>query len=367
MPLAEGKGKSEARTLPILRKLTAKNARLSTALNPLFAAALQDQAGRVGCKGDEMEYGYPVASMAHDTNGKTWRLVQDFDPASDLWHVAPVTGGKGICVALHDAAGQIVREGALSADLPLFLDGPDGVIRLDRVEIDGTLALFVPSAPLQPGHEYLVSQPDWKTGRAASPEEVAAMPALGAGTLLATPEGDMPIDWLRPGDRILTRDNGYQPLLWLAQHIVPRRAPPHSRPITLPHSHFSAEQPVQKLVISPGCPLLLAGAELELWFAESEMFARASDLAPQAAPAPGRQAMYSLLFDAPEVVLAGGVWTGTVHVDAAYLTLLPASVRAAVAPDLLKMHRQPARAWLSQGEVDLLTHQRIALHDRLAA
>ncbi|WP_417808502.1 Hint domain-containing protein [Thioclava sp.] len=304
-----------------------------------------------------MEFGYPVGSVAHDTATNSWRLAPDFDYATDLWQVAPVAKAEGVCVALYDPAGRVVTQGAFSADLPLFLEGPETAIRLDRVEIDGELVLLVPSAPLEPGHRYGVSYPDWQAGASATPEEIATLPALGGGTLIATNEGEIPIDWLRPGDKVLTRDNGYQPLLWLGQHIVPKRAPHELRPLTLGRDQFGKDQPAHQLVITPGCPVLLAGAELDLWFGESEMFAHASDLIGEPPRAPGRQAVYTLLFDAPEVVLAGGLWVGTVHADAAYLSLLPTGMRAVVAPYLLGLHQQPARACLAQWEVEMFTRE----------
>jgi len=314
-----------------------------------------------------MEFGYPVGSIAHDIASNSWRLAPDFDHATDLWQVAPLTKAVGVCVALCDPAGRVVTQGAFSADFPLFLEGPEAAIRLDRVEIDGELVLLVPSAPLEPGHRYGVSYPDWQTGASASPEEIASLPALGGGTLIATNEGEIPIDWLRPGDKVLTRDNGYQPLLWLGQHIVPRRAPQELRPLTLKPDQFGKDQPAQRLVVTPGCPVLLAGAELELWFGESEMFAHTSDLTDEAARAPGRQAVYTLLFDAPEVVLAGGLWIGTVQADAGYLSLLPASMRTMVAPYLLGLQLRPARACLAQWEVEMFTRESVKKKGMTAA
>jgi hypothetical protein len=314
-----------------------------------------------------MEFRYPVESVAHDAAANSWRLAPDFDHATDLWQVAPLANADGMRVALFDPAGRIVTQGAFSADLPLILEGPETAIRLDRVEIDGELVLLVPSAPLEPGHRYDVSYPDWQAGGSATPEEIATLPALGGGTLIATDEGEMPIDWLRPGDKILTRDNGYQQLLWLGQHIVPRRSPHELRPLRLESGQFGQDQPAQPLVITPGCPVLLAGAELELWFGESEMFARASDLIDEPPRAPGRQAVYTLLFDVPEVVLAGGLWTGTVHADSTYLSLLPTGMRAIVAPYLLGLHLQPARAYLAQWEVEMFTRESVKKKDTMAA
>jgi Ca2+-binding RTX toxin-like protein len=41
-----------------------------------------------------------------------------------------------------------------------------------------------------------------------------------SGTLIATPKGEVPIETLRPGELVLTRDNGPQPLVWIGQRYV---------------------------------------------------------------------------------------------------------------------------------------------------
>jgi hypothetical protein len=43
-----------------------------------------------------------------------------------------------------------------------------------------------------------------------------------SGTLIATPQGEVPIETLKPGDLVLTRDNGPQPLIWIGQRRVGR-------------------------------------------------------------------------------------------------------------------------------------------------
>ncbi|MEL7459745.1 MAG: LamG-like jellyroll fold domain-containing protein [Pseudomonadota bacterium] len=59
------------------------------------------------------------------------------------------------------------------------------------------------------------------------------------GTLIATPTGDMPVEHLRPGDLVLTRDNGPRPLVWVTSRSLGRgalSANPKLKPIWLsPH------------------------------------------------------------------------------------------------------------------------------------
>ncbi|WP_169583217.1 Hint domain-containing protein [Rhodobacter capsulatus] len=311
-----------------------------------------------------MDYGYPVSVLGFDAEHGLWSLDHDFDAATMLWQL--VHGDTG--TELRDAMGHVVAEGQMTADVPLVLQKPDGgTIRLDRIEIAGVLCLYMASERLTPGIDYLEAEPFALPARAASPEEIAALPCLGGGTTIATAEGPMPIDWLRPGDRVLTRDNGYQPLLWVGQHTMPRRAPAETRPLLLAAACFGAAQPERDVLLSPGTGVLLAGHELELWFGESEMFARARDALPKAEAGAGPQKLYSMLLASPEIVLAEGMWVSSVHADAGYLSLLPDRIRGAIAPRVRAGHDDPARAWLENWEVAMFRRERLARARRVAA
>lgn len=311
-----------------------------------------------------MEYGYPVSVLGFDAEHGLWSLDHDFDAATMFWQV--VHGEAG--AELRDAMGHVILQGAMTADVPLVLQDPaGGTIRLDRIEIDGVLCLYMPSEALIPGIDYVEAEPFALPARAASPEEIADLPCLGGGTMIATAEGPVPIDWLRPGDRVLTRDNGYQPLLWVGQHTMPRRAPAETRPILLAAACFGEALPEQDVLLSPGCGVLLAGHELELWFGESEMFAKARHALPKAEAGAGSQKLYSMLLATPEVVLAEGMWVSSVHADAAYLSLLPDRIRSAIGPRVKVGHVDPVRAWLEDWEVAMFRRERLARARRVAA
>jgi hypothetical protein len=311
-----------------------------------------------------MEYGYPVAVLGFDAERKLWSLDHDFDADTMLWQI--VHGPAG--AELRNPLGIGAVQGTMTADVPLILQKPEGgTIRLDRLEIDGVLCLFMPSERLIPGQDYAEAEGFALPARAASPEEIAGIPCLGTGTMIATADGPVPIDWLRRDDRVLTRDNGYQPLLWVGQHTMPRRAPPETRPLRLAAACFGETLPERDVLLSPGTGVLLAGHELELWFGESEMFARACHAEPGAEAGPGRQQLYSLLFATPEVVLAEGMWVSSVQADAAYLSLLPDRLRGTIAPRVQAGHAGPVRAWLEVWEVEMFRRERLARARRLAA
>ena len=311
-----------------------------------------------------MDYGYPVSVLGFDAERGLWSLDHDFDTATMLWQLVHGEAGS----ELRNAMGHVVATGQMTADVPLLLQKPDGgTIRLDRIEIAGVLCLFLASEPLTPGIDYAEAVPFALPARAAGPEEIATLPCLGSGTRIATAEGPTPIDWLRPGDRVLTRDNGYQPLLWVGQHTMPRRAPPETRPLRLSAACFGEALPEREVLLSPGTGVLLAGHELDLWFGESEMFARACHAQPMAEAGTGSQKLYSMLFASPEIVLAEGMWVSSVQADAAYLSLLPDRLRGAIAARVAAGHAGPARPWLEDWKVAMFRRERLARARRVAA
>lgn len=119
-----------------------------------------------------------------------------------------------------------------------------------------------------------------------------ADPWLAAGTAIATPNGAMPIEALRPGMMVETLDNGPQPV---------RAVRAGSKPapwVTLQ----APDGPVQA---APGQPVLMAGWEVELYFATEEALAPAGSLAEETSETIAQG--FQLVLDRPEIVYAGGL------------------------------------------------------------
>ncbi|MER5170925.1 Hint domain-containing protein [Thioclava sp. GXIMD2076] len=309
-----------------------------------------------------MDMGYPISAIIRDRDEQVWTLRSDFQPENMLEILF-----EGEIAVLRDPDGQALARGYLTADIPVLLESTSGTLRLDRIEIDGQLCLYIPSDVMTPGIPYREASQSSSGARAASPEEISNMPCLAGGTLIATDEGPQPIDWLRPGDRVLTRDNGYQPLLWLGHHTMPRRAPLATQLMSVSAELLGPNLPERELVMSPRTGVLLAGPELELWFAEAEMLAQADHLAPHSPRLEGRRMVYSLLFTAPELVLAEGMWVATVQADSPYMSLMPPRVRTSLAPQLAQYHDLSARVWLADWEAEMFCKDRRARQDRIAA
>lgn len=81
------------------------------------------------------------------------------------------------------------------------------------------------------------------------------------GTMIATPEGPRAVETLAPGDRVETRDNGAQPLVWRGETRLSGAElylHPHLRPLRIAAGALPGGRPEADLMVSPGHRLLMA-------------------------------------------------------------------------------------------------------------
>ena len=129
--------------------------------------------------------------------------------------------------------------------------------------------LFVSDAPLDPGVTYTFGT--FNTDGATPYSSL--VPCFTAGTHILTQRGQRPIDDLRVGDLIVTRDNGLQPLRWIGRCTVPangKAAPVHIAKGVLGNT--------QALVVSPNHRMLIESISADLWFGEREVLIAAKHL-----------------------------------------------------------------------------------------
>ena len=104
-------------------------------------------------------------------------------------------------------------------------------------------------------------------------------PCFTRGTLIETPRGPRRVEDLRPGDLVLTRDDGPQPVRWVgARRLDLGPGDLDLRPVVLRASAFGPGIPSRDLEVSPMHRLLLGGASTQLLFARDEVLAPARHL-----------------------------------------------------------------------------------------
>ncbi len=135
------------------------------------------------------------------------------------------------------------------------------------------------------------------------------------GTAIATPQGEVAVETLRAGDRVLTRDNGIQKLSWVGQRRISDfelRRRPEWQPILVRAGALGPNVPERDLLVSPNHRLLVTEPRAALYFEENEVLAAAkylTDLSGIDQVTSWDLTYVHLLFERHEVILSNGAWT----------------------------------------------------------
>lgn len=135
----------------------------------------------------------------------------------------------------------------------------------------------------------------------------SSIPCFVAGTMIETPTGDVPVESLQPGDLVMTRDDGAQPLRWIGARTV--AAEGDFAPILIRAGSLGQHR---DLKVSPQHRVLLRDAYAELLFGEGEVLVAAKDLinGNGIRRCSGGEVTYvHLLFDRHQVVYSEGLAT----------------------------------------------------------
>lgn len=190
------------------------------------------------------------------------------------------------------------------------------------------------------------------------------------GTQIATPDGPRLVQDLREGDRVQTKDNGAQEVLWVgSRRMTGARlfAMPKLRPIRFRAGALGVERPDQELLVSPDHRMLLSGHTARALFNTDEVLVCARDLVNGQTIAVDmalKEVTYvHLLLPNHEVLWANGVQTESFHPAQADLASLAEGDRMRLLgmfPALEydpHLYGAPARRALSTSEAAILMHE----------
>ncbi|OYX42885.1 MAG: hypothetical protein B7Z02_10590 [Rhodobacterales bacterium 32-67-9] len=169
--------------------------------------------------------------------------------------------------------------------------------------------------------------------------ELRAMgiPCFASGTRIATTRGEVPVEALREGDRVITLDHGAQTLRWIGARRV--AAVGDAAPVLIEAGCLGN---TRDLVVSPLHRVLVSGWMAELHFAELEVLVAAQHLVNGVTvrSRPGGEIEYfHLLFDAHEIVFADGAAAESFYPGAEALARLDPVARAEVLSRLARLGR----------------------------
>jgi hypothetical protein len=168
-----------------------------------------------------------------------------------------------------------------------------------------------------------------------------AIPCFAGGTRIATSQGLIPIQALRVGDFVQTRDNGLKEMLWIGSRLVP--AVGRMAPVLFAAGVLGNSRP---LYVSPNHRMLLCGWQAELYLGEYEVLQPAKwllNLPGVEQQSGGMVEYFHLLFDQHEVVLSEEAWTESFHPGQVGLTAFETDTRnelLSLFPDLAAANGQ---------------------------
>lgn len=153
-----------------------------------------------------------------------------------------------------------------------------------------------------------------RSGHAPRAQDVVT-PCFTAGTLIKTIRGEVPVETLGPGDLVLTRDRGYQPVRWSGRrHLTSSEMSyaPDLRPIRIAAGALGQNLPMRDMRVSPQHRMMISNARTQLWFGEDEVLAAAVHLTIfegiEQDEMPDGVTYFHFLFDRHELVVADGAW-----------------------------------------------------------
>lgn len=138
---------------------------------------------------------------------------------------------------------------------------------------DGTITAIANSAQTSNTFSYTVENEDGVTDTAFVTYDTTVK-CFAPGALIDAGCGLQPVETLRVGDLVRTRDDGLQPIRWITASATPATAD-DAAPVVIAKGALGN---MRDLVVSPQHRMLIEGWRADLLFGEREVFACAKDL-----------------------------------------------------------------------------------------
>lgn len=294
-----------------------------------------------------------------DPIGDASELVLD-----DVYHLTPGARPRPIAISMEQGLERLTVAPGSEIGQPgarLFLDclatlmAPDGttVEALVLVVLDSRTqyiaqVCLMPFATLLPRTDYALVSVDRESAQDRFVEQACASFARGTKITLGTGE-QRAIELLQPGDKVLTRGNGVQPIRWIGQRTV--RAQGARAPVVI---RAGALNNLDALSLSPNHRVFIYQREDRLRTGRREVMVRAELLVNGTTVVRGEGGFvdyFQLLFDNHEIVYAEGIATESLPLDAATRPALPKELRERIGREGVP-RRGPRAFELPEGVLD---------------
>lgn len=272
------------------------NVVLPSAANTLVAQVV-DRAGNVGATQFSHDYTLDTAPPAAPV------IVAAFDDAGPLQ--GSFTGGG----RTDDAAPALTGTAERGATVRIYLDGGTSPVATTTADASGKWS-YTPATELSQGlHGFTATATD-AAGNASGTSatfEVMVDETLCylEGTQILTPTGEVPIQYLKIGDTVVTRWAGIQPIKWIGRQSFSAQSVQGNRsqlPVRIQAGALGDRLPARTLFVSPGHSMLVGGT---LVLARSLV----NGVTITQAEAPGTINYFQIELEAHDCVIAEGAWS----------------------------------------------------------
>ncbi|SDX53109.1 Hint domain-containing protein [Roseicitreum antarcticum] len=150
-----------------------------------------------------------------------------------------------------------------------------------------------------------------KVGR----DDETPLSCFTVGTMIDVLGGRKAVEDLRPGDMVLTRDNGYLPLAWTGSRVLDAAEiaeTPDYAPVRIAVGALGDNLPERPMLVSPQHRMLVTNSRAELMFGEREVLVPAVHMVglPGISRVEGQGVTYvHIMFDQHEILRADGAWS----------------------------------------------------------
>ncbi len=212
-------------------------------------------------------------------------LLEQADGAADIRKRAARMVRRLIGAAIRPSAEATPGDDAVDAPEQGFVvtDGHQSysVTLIDVPDTGARLLMFVGDLPPVDIDLWVVRMQIDRSGHAAGARTAGGVICFTPGTMIRTAQGCTEIETLRPGDRVQTKDNGMQEVLWCGHRRMTGarlHAMPHLRPIRFRAGALGVGRPEDDLLVSPQHRMLVNGQASRALFNTDEVLVAAEDL-----------------------------------------------------------------------------------------
>jgi len=199
--------------------------------------------------------------------------------------------------------------------------GEDGKSDFDRINLDGSVpeggsfTIQYDADNRENGTVQYYDADGQDAGKIVFKNIEKVVPCFTPGTRIATPTGEVLVENLEVGDRVVTRDNGLQTIRWIGAKPMFQndfQKATHLAPIKINKGALGNDLPERDMMVSPNHRMLVANDKTALYFDEREVLVAAKHLTGLSGVtvATDVATIYiHLMFDQHEVILSDGTWS----------------------------------------------------------